>query len=80
MMFGPPDAESVHGDQNDGAGASSGSATTSSDRSFIDATVPQAQHLLGLHDPDDPDIDLRRSHRATGSSGEIDWDRLLGPS
>jgi ring-1,2-phenylacetyl-CoA epoxidase subunit PaaA len=72
MMFGPPDAQSQHGDastrwkikrfSNDGLR-----------QKFIDATVPQA-HYLGLTVPD-PDL---RFDEASGHwlTGAIDWEEF----
>ena len=51
MMFGPPDDESVHGDQNMRWGIKR-FGNDELRQKFIDATVPQAD-LLGLRIPDD---------------------------
>lgn len=72
MMFGPPDADSTHGDQS----MRWGIKRISNDdlrQKFIDATVPQAD-LLDLNIPD-PDL---RLDPATGSyhHGDIDWDEF----
>ena len=55
MMFGPPDAESVHGDQNMRWGIKR-FGNDELRQKFIDATVPEAD-LLGLTIPD-PDLHL----------------------
>jgi ring-1,2-phenylacetyl-CoA epoxidase subunit PaaA len=72
MMFGPPDADSVHGDQSMRWGIKRISNDDLRQR-FIDATVPQAE-LLGLTIPD-PDLRLddETGHYVTG---EIDWDHF----
>jgi ring-1,2-phenylacetyl-CoA epoxidase subunit PaaA len=72
MMFGPPDAESVHGDQNMRWGIKR-FGNDELRQKFIDATVPQAD-LLGLTIPD-PDLHLDEE---TGHyvHGPIDWDHF----
>jgi len=72
MMFGPPDSDSVHGEQsmqwkikrfsNDGLR-----------QKFVDATVPQADYLrLKVPDPD-----LRWNKKTKHYEfGEIDWDEF----
>jgi ring-1,2-phenylacetyl-CoA epoxidase subunit PaaA len=72
MMFGPPDAESVHGDQNMSWGIKRFGNDELRQR-FIDATVPQAD-LLGLVIPD-PEL---RFDDDTGHyvHGPIDWDHF----
>ena len=72
MMFGPPDAESVHGDQSMRWGIKRFSNDELRQR-FVDATVPQAE-LLGLTVPD-PDMryDDEAGHWVTGP---IDWDEF----
>jgi ring-1,2-phenylacetyl-CoA epoxidase subunit PaaA len=72
MMFGPPDAESVHGDQNMRWGIKRFGNDELRQR-FIDATVPQAD-LLGLTIPD-PDmyLDEETGHYV---HGPIDWDHF----
>ena len=69
MMFGPPDAESVHGDQSTRWGIKR-FGNDELRQKFIDATVPQAE-LLGLTIPD-PDL---RLDDETGHyvHGPIDW-------
>ena len=69
MMFGPSDADSVHGDQSMRWGIKRFSNDDLRQK-FIDATVPQAD-LLGLTVPD-PDL---RFDEATGHyvHGPIDW-------
>ncbi|MFN3854559.1 MAG: 1,2-phenylacetyl-CoA epoxidase subunit PaaA [Phreatobacter sp.] len=72
MMFGPPDAESQHTDQNM---AWRIKRFTNDDlrQKFVDATVPQG-HFLGLTFPD-PEL---RFDEATGHwrFGAIDWDEF----
>jgi ring-1,2-phenylacetyl-CoA epoxidase subunit PaaA len=72
MMFGPPDAESQHTDQNM---AWRIKRFTNDDlrQKFVDATVPQG-HFLGLVFPD-PEL---RFDEATGHwrFGAIDWDEF----
>jgi ring-1,2-phenylacetyl-CoA epoxidase subunit PaaA len=72
MMFGPPDAESVHGDQSMRWGIKRFGNDELRQR-FIDATVPQAE-LIGLTVPD-PEM---RFDEATGHHvhGPIDWDHF----
>ena len=72
MMFGPPDAESVHGSQNMRWGIKR-FGNDELRQKFIDATVPQAD-LLGLTIPD-PDL---RYDDASGHyvHGPIDWDHF----
>jgi ring-1,2-phenylacetyl-CoA epoxidase subunit PaaA len=72
MMFGPPDAESVHGDQSMRWGIKRFGNDELRQR-FIDATVPQAE-LLGLTVPD-PEM---RFEKASGHyvHGPIDWDHF----
>ena len=60
MMFGPPDAESVHGDQSTRWGIKR-FGNDELRQKFIDATVPQAD-LLGLTIPD-PDLHLDEDDR-----------------
>ena len=60
MMFGPPDAESVHGDQSMRWGIKR-FGNDELRQKFIDATVPQAD-LLGLTIPD-PDLHLDDADR-----------------
>jgi ring-1,2-phenylacetyl-CoA epoxidase subunit PaaA len=72
MMFGPPDADSVHSGQSSAWGIK----RISNDdlrQKFIDATVPQAE-LLGLTIPDP----LLRKDEVTGhyAIGPIDWDEF----
>jgi ring-1,2-phenylacetyl-CoA epoxidase subunit PaaA len=72
MMFGPPDTESVHGDQNMRWGIKR-FGNDELRQKFIDATVPQAD-LLGLTIPD-PEL---RFDGETGHyvHGPIDWDHF----
>jgi ring-1,2-phenylacetyl-CoA epoxidase subunit PaaA len=72
MMFGPPDTESVHGDQSMRWGIKR-FGNDELRQKFIDATVPQAE-LLGLAIPD-PDLTF---DEATGHyvHGAIDWDHF----
>jgi ring-1,2-phenylacetyl-CoA epoxidase subunit PaaA len=69
MMFGPPDAESAHGDQSM-AWKIKRFTNDELRQKFVDATVPQG-HFIGL---EFPDSDLRLNE-ATGhwEFGEIDW-------
>ena len=72
MMFGPPDADSVHSAQT----MQWGIKRISNDelrQQFLDATVPQA-HLLGLSIPD-PDL---RFDESSGhwQSGPIQWEEF----
>jgi ring-1,2-phenylacetyl-CoA epoxidase subunit PaaA len=72
MMFGPPDAESVHGGQSMRWGIKRFGNDELRQR-FVDATVPQAE-LLGLTIPD-PHLrfDADSGH---WSIGPIDWDEF----
>jgi ring-1,2-phenylacetyl-CoA epoxidase subunit PaaA len=72
MMFGPPDAESQHGDQST-LWKIKRFSNDELRRKFIDATVPQA-HYLGLTIPD-PELkfDEASGHWAIG---EIDWEEF----
>lgn len=69
MMFGPPDAESVHSAQS----MAWGIKRVSNDelrQKFVDTTVPQAQHI-GLTIPD---ADLQwNTQRGHYDFGAIDW-------
>jgi ring-1,2-phenylacetyl-CoA epoxidase subunit PaaA len=69
MMFGPPDAESLHTDQNM-AWRIKRFSNDDLRQKFVDATVPQGHHI-GL---EFPDKDLR-FNEATGhwDYGAIDW-------
>jgi ring-1,2-phenylacetyl-CoA epoxidase subunit PaaA len=72
MMFGPPDAESVHSAQS----AQWKIKLFSNDelrQKFIDQTVPQAEYL-GLTIPD-PDLKWNEK-RGHYDFGEIDWDEF----
>jgi len=72
MMFGPPDADSVHTEQSMAWGIK---LETNDDlrQRFVDMTVPQAD-FLGL---EIPDPDLRwNSEREHYDYGEIDWDHF----
>jgi len=72
MMFGPPDAESVHSQQSQ---AWKIKLFTNDElrQKFVDQTVPQADHL-GLKIPDDK---LRwNAERGHYDFGEIDWDEF----
>jgi ring-1,2-phenylacetyl-CoA epoxidase subunit PaaA len=72
MMFGPPDAESTHADQNTAWKIKRESNDTLRQR-FIDATVPQAKYL-GI---DIPDPDLRWNEaRGHYDIGLIDWEEF----
>ena len=76
MMFGPPDAESVHGDQNMRWGIKR-FGNDELRQKFIDATVPQAE-FLGLTVPD-PDLawDAALNEGRGGyRHGPIDWDEF----
>ena len=72
MMFGPPDADSVHTAQSMAWGIK---LETNDElrQKFIDMTVPQAEYL-GLEIPD-PDLvwNVEREHY---DFGEIDWDEF----
>jgi len=72
MMFGPPDAESVHSAQS----AAWKIKILSNDelrQRFIDQTVPQADHL-GITVPD-PDLRWNEE-RGHYDFGAIDWDEF----
>ena len=72
MMFGPPDADSVHTAQSMAWGIK---LETNDDlrQKFVDMTVPQAD-FLGL---EIPDPDLRwNDEREHYDVGEIDWDHF----
>ncbi len=72
MMFGPPDGQSQHSDQST-AWKIKRFSNDELRQKFVDATVPQAQHL-GLEIPD-PAL---RLDAATGhwQYGAIDWDEF----
>jgi ring-1,2-phenylacetyl-CoA epoxidase subunit PaaA len=72
MMFGPPDAQSQHGDQSTKWKIKRFSNDELRQK-FVDATVPQA-HYLGLKIPD---ADLKLNEE-TGhwEFGAIDWDEF----
>ena len=72
MMFGPPDAESVHGGQSMRWGIKR-FGNDELRQKFVDATVPQAE-LLGLAIPD-PELafDATTGH---WQIGPIDWDEF----
>ena len=72
MMFGPPDSDSQHSDRSM-AWKIKRFTNDALRRKFIDATVPQAEHL-GLTVPD-PEL---RWNEETGSyeHGPIDWDEF----
>ena len=72
MMFGPPDAASVHGSRSMRWGIKRFGNDELRQR-FVDATVPQAE-LLGLTIPD-PELryDATTEHWVTGP---IDWDEF----
>ena len=72
MMFGPPDGESQHTDQST-AWKIKRFSNDELRQKFVDATVPQAQHL-GLTIPD-PAL---RFDAETGHwhYGEIDWEEF----
>ncbi len=72
MMFGPPDGESVHSEQNMKWKIKRFSNDELRQR-FIDQTVPQA-HAIGLEIPD-PDL---KFNEETGhwEIGPIDWDEF----
>ena len=72
MMFGPPDADSVHGD----ASVAWKIKRFSNDelrQKFVDATAPQAQYL-GLEIPD-PELKWNEA-RSSYDFGAIDWDEF----
>ncbi len=72
MMFGPPDSESVHSSQSMKWKIKRFSNDDLRQR-FVDATVPQAEHL-GLTIPDDAlTFDERSGHYQTGP---IDWNEF----
>ncbi|QCI63903.1 1,2-phenylacetyl-CoA epoxidase subunit PaaA [Phreatobacter stygius] len=72
MMFGPPDAESLHTDQNM-AWRIKRFSNDELRQKFIDATVPQG-HFLGLEFPDkDLAFDEATGHWRFGA---IDWDEF----
>ena len=72
MMFGPPDAASVHSDRSMRWKIKRFSNDELRQR-FVDATVPQAEHL-GLRVPDD----ALTLNTATGhyETGPIDWEEF----
>jgi len=72
MMFGPPDGESQHSDQST-AWKIKRFSNDELRQKFVDATVPQAQHL-GLEIPD-PEL---RQDAETGhwNYGAIDWEEF----
>ncbi len=72
MMFGPPDADSVHTEQSMAWGIKLESNDDLRQR-FIDMTVPQAE-FLGLQIPD-PDLRWNEE-RGHYDFGEIDWDHF----
>ncbi len=72
MMFGPPDSDSVHGDQSMRWGIKR-FGNDELRQKFIDATVPQAD-LLGLTIPD-PELRWN-DERGSYDIGEIDWDEF----
>ena len=73
MMFGPPDGDSQHSDQSM-AWKIKRFTNDALRQKFIDATVPQAEHLgLSVPDPDlrwDPE---RNDGRGGYAHGPIDW-------
>jgi len=72
MMFGPPDAESVHSAQSM-AWRIKFSSNDELRRKFVDQTVPQAEYL-GLTIPDP---DLKWNEKKGGHDfGAIDWDEF----
>ena len=72
MMFGPPDTESTHSDQSMRWKIKRFSNDDLRQR-FIDATIPQAEHL-GLRIPDDQlKFNARTKHYETGP---IDWEEF----
>ena len=72
MMFGPSDADSMHGDQSTKWKIKRFSNDALRQK-FVDATVPQGQ-FLGL---DFPDPDLKwNEDRESYDFGEIDWDEF----
>ncbi len=76
MMFGPPDGDSVHSDQNTKWGIKRFSNDALRQK-FVDATVPQAE-ILGLKVPD-PDMkwdDALNDGRGGYRVGAIDWDEF----
>ena len=72
MMFGPHDADSVHGDQSMTWKIKRFSNDALREK-FIAATVPQAEYL-GLTVPD-PDLAWNEARQAY-DHGEIDWDEF----
>jgi len=72
MMFGPPDAESVHSAQS-GQWKIKLFSNDELRQRFIDQTVPQAEYL-GLTIPD-PDLRWNEE-RGHYDFGEIDWDEF----
>ncbi len=72
MMFGPPDSDSVHGDQSMRWGIKR-FGNDELRQKFIDATAPQAD-LLGLTVPD-PELRWN-DERGSYDIGEIDWDEF----
>ena len=72
MMFGPPDGESRHSDQST-AWKIKRFSNDELRQKFVDATVPQAEHI-GLTMPD-PEL---RKDETTGSYrfGAIDWEEF----
>jgi len=73
MMFGPPDAESIHNARNMAWGIK---RYTNDElrQNFIDMTIPQAQ-LLGLTIPD-PDL-AWNEERGHYDYGEPDWEEFM---
>ena len=72
MMFGPSDADSLHGDQSTKWKIKRFSNDALRQK-FVDATVPQGR-FLGL---DFPDPDLKwNEDRESYDFGEIDWDEF----
>ena len=72
MMFGPPDTESQHSDQST-AWKIKRFSNDELRQKFVDATVPQAQHL-GLQIPDPAlHFDAESGH---WSYGAIDWEEF----
>ena len=62
MMFGPPDADSVHSAQSSAMEDQDHCPTTNCGRSFVDQTVPQAEYL-GITDAG-PATEVERGARA----------------
>ena len=72
MMFGPPDTESVHSEKSMRWKIKRFSNDELRQR-FVDATVPQADHLgLSIPDPE-LQLDSKTGHYQTGP---IDWDEF----